>query len=310
VLALDAAKKPLLSFVPGKSVTAVGIANENAPAAIAAPLPAPSTGPSSPISALRSASLPDSVKLSFVVAAGTGSVLVYRGLAPFADAGSLLDAVLIATIPDGVKEFVDYPVPGQSYYYALVSEAALKAGKIEFKAGANATQNPATIATTALYGALPETGDLARITPLPSNLFGSQNDRNTPPRAAALAADTEKAISAILAPFPPPRPLPPALTVLVEDKAQAKGGEDYALSLIIQGPLKREDYAAAIDQLQRYLSLNRSKAVASRAHFYLGQAYAKSGSYRDAFFEFLQARDLHASESRPWILYVIAVLRS
>ena len=46
-----------------------------------------------------------------------------------------------------------------------------------------------------------------------------------------------------------------------------------------------------MDQLRNYLSLNRSPKAAARAHFYLGEALAFMGSARDAFFEFLSARD-------------------
>jgi hypothetical protein len=307
VVALDAAKKPRLSFAPGKNLTAVAIANESVmPAAVPVPSAA-TTGPS--IDALAVAVTTDAVRLSFKVTKGTGNVLVYRGVSAFTSPMNLLDATLISTIPDTVQEFVDYPVPGLGYFYALVPESALKSGKIEFKAGANASIRPSIIASSGLYGALPEIGDLARITPLPSYLFGNPATREGQKRLVALSADTEKAISAILSPYPIPRLQAPPFTILNEDKGQAKGGEDYALSLIIQGSLKKGDYPAAIEQLQRYLSLNRSKAVASRAHFYLGQSLASTGSYRDAFFEFLRARDLHAAESKAWILYVVAVLR-
>ncbi|MEI6875932.1 MAG: hypothetical protein WCL50_12485 [Spirochaetota bacterium] len=307
VVALDAAKKPRKSFVPGKNLTAAAIANENILAKPAQIVSAANPGPA--IDSLNVTVTTDAVKLSFKVGKGTGNVLVYRGISAFSSPMNLLDATLISTVPETVSEFVDYPVPGLGYYYALIPEAALKSGKIEFKAGANASSRASVIASTALYGALPEIGDLARITPLPSYLFGNPMTRNGKKRVVALSPDAEKAISTILAAYPSPRLQIPSLAILNEDKGQAKGGEDYALSLIIQGALKRADYPAAIEQLQNYLSLNRSKAVASRAHFYLGQSLAATGSYRDAFFEFLQARDLHAAESKPWILYVIAVLR-
>jgi TolA-binding protein len=147
------------------------------------------------------------------------------------------------------------------------------------------------------------------VTPLPSWLFGSSDLPDSRRGREALDPETEKAIASILSAYPEAKPKAPALLVLAVDRGQAKGGEDYALSLIIQGSLKRADYPAAISQLRNYLSLNRSEDVTARAHFYLGQALAMTGSYRDAFFEFLLARKAYSPESRPWILYLVSMLR-
>ncbi|HUX37253.1 MAG TPA: hypothetical protein VMV44_05060 [Rectinemataceae bacterium] len=248
--------------------------------------------------------------LSFAIGSGTGNVLVYRSLSPFSDATSLLSASLIASIPESTTSFIDYPIPGTANYYALVRESALKEGTIGFDKAASAVSlGPVGIVAQGDDRFLPATGNQARSYPLPSWLFAKPGDPGIGNDSVVLSDQTRKAIASILAPYPPTKPLPPAFSVLREDRTQARGGEEYALSLILQSSLKAADWKAAIAQLQSYLSLNRSPAVASRAHFYLGQAYAMTGYYRDAFFEFLLARDFHALETRPWLLWLVAVER-
>jgi hypothetical protein len=221
-----------------------------------------------------------------------------------------LSANLIATIPESTLSFIDYPVPGLSYFYALVRESSLKDGSVSFGSSSeSASIGPVGIVAAAESMPLPETSVLSRSYPLPSWLFAKPGDQGLGVRSATLSEQTEKAIAAILAPFPKKNPPAPTFAVLREDRVQARGGEEYALSLILKGPLRVSDWKSAVDQLQRYLSLNRSPAVASRAHFYLGQAYAMTGQYRDSFFEFLLARDFHAAETRPWLLWLVAIQR-
>ncbi|MDA8410328.1 MAG: hypothetical protein M0001_08050 [Treponema sp.] len=306
LLPLDASGKPTIAFMPGKTVTAVAISVSVA-AASNPIIPPPSKGIHNFIVAVGKGSL----TLGFSISPGTGNVLVYRSLSPFSEPASLLSANLIATIPETTLSFIDYPVPGLSYYYALVKESDLKDGSVNFGTGSDsASIGPVGIAASAESLPLPETSALSRSYPLPSWLFAKPGDPGLGVRSAAIAPQTEKAIAAILGPFPKKNPTIPAFTLLKEDRTQARGGEEYALSLILRGPLKVSDWKSAIDQLQRYLSLNRSPAVASRAHFYLGQAYAMTGRYRDSFFEFLLARDFHAAETRPWLLWLVAAERS
>lgn len=303
LLPLDATGKAQLSFIPGKTVTAVAIS--------VTPLPAPIGPPAvKGIQNLVASVGKNQLTLGFTISVGTGNVLVYRSLSPFTDSTSLLSASLIATIPESTLSFVDYPVPGLSYFYALVRESRVKEGSVAFGQGSEtATIGPIGIASGAETTTLPETSDLSRSYPLPSWLFAKPGDPGLGLRSAAVSEQTEKAIATILAPYPPKIPAAPPISILDEDRGQARGGEDYALSLIVQGPLKARDWRSAIDQLQRYLSLNRSPSVASRAHFYLGQAYAMRGQYRDSFFEFLLARDFHAPETRQWLLWLVAVQR-
>ncbi|MFZ4617246.1 MAG: hypothetical protein ACOYM2_13745 [Rectinemataceae bacterium] len=298
VLPLDRSGSPSLSFLPGQTVTRQAVVATGAPAV---------TVPK--ITALKINTIKDIAKLSFTIAAGTGPVLVYRSIGVFKTPASLLEANLISTLPDTTRDFTDFPIPGISYYYALIPESNLKAGRISFVDGLNTLSSPIFLASTKTMAPLPETGTLARITPLPFHVFASNETIPQRDSPAALLPETEKAIAGILSPYVDPTPRAPALVILAPDRGQAAGGEAYALSLILQGAFAKGDWKASVSQLSSYLSLNRSPAVASRAHFYLAQSLAMTGSSRDAFFEFLKARDFNAPETRQWILYLIKVLR-
>lgn len=343
LLPLDAAGKALAELEAGKTMTALAIAIP-ADAVAAAPAPAstaaaakqvspaasgPAAAPSVPAAgstapAETASPAPDkpgiyeltatlaesSLRLGFVFGKGTGSVLVYRSSRPFSDATSLLSASLIASLPETTRSFMDFPIPGSPYYYALVSESQLRSGNLSFsKEGGSASIGPLSLSASSDFRPLPETGELARSYPLPSWLFAKPGDPGLGVEPAAISSQTEKAIAAILSPYPKTSPRAPAPALLSEDRSQPRGGEEYALSLILRGSVKAGSWTKAAEELRSYLSLNRSPALASRAHFYLGQAYALTGQYRDAFFEFLLARDFHAAETRPWLLWLVAVER-
>lgn len=312
ILPLAGDGSALISILPGKTVTALAIAipASKSPTSVDTTKAA---APSAKSSAMAFSGSVDgsALRLSFVIPPGSGTMLVYRSERSFVDGSSLLAASLLSSLPESTTSFIDFPIPGTDYYYALIREADLKAGTISFAAGAPAaTLGPISIPATGQELSFPETGDLARTYPLPSWLFAKPGDPGVGSSPGRISTQTEKAIAAILAPFPKSKPKAPTLALLQEDRGQARGGEEYALSLILQGAWRSGNWVLVIEQLQSYLSLNRSPSIASRAHFYLGQAYAMTGHYRDAFFEFLSARDFHAGETRPWLLWIVAMERN
>jgi len=331
VFALADDGSPYEAFVPGSNATAAPVSLKPAAPAIASAAaaetakPAPTAAPAAKVAAppapsfliesLAAQPRSDSIQLRYTAARGL-RLVAYRGTTPLLRASDLLDASLVATFADKDGSFVDYPVPGIDYWYALLAEEDLKAGRIDLVAGKNATATAVRIAVTEQTGALASFPPNSRTPPLPSFLLDEATGTALPsspveaPPKRELAPETEKALVASILPLAPPikRPLPP-LYILPTELEAPSGGEDYALSLIVTDKLVKRDWTAAVDQLRKYLSLNRSVGASARARFYLGQALAYSGSYRDAFFEFLSARALYPTESGPWIEYVLAALR-
>jgi hypothetical protein len=302
-LAEDGSAYPV--FIPARNTTATSLAVES---------PAPAAG--SPVSNLSALAKGDAVLVSYN-APPKSRLVLYRSASPIAKAVDLLDATLVAAFTDKDGSFADYPVPGVDYYYAVLGEEDLKSGNIALNLGVNSLKVPVQVRAAVLSSGFGETLPLSRTPPLPYFLVedGAAGKAvapldEGPPPERAVAAETAKAIGVILVKAPNLTPSLPKAAVLEEEKAQPTGGEDYALSIIVSGKIATKDWPGAIDQLRKYLSLNRGPKVQARAHFYLGEALAFSGSRRDAFFEFLSARDFYPIETRPWIEYSLRTIES
>jgi hypothetical protein len=266
------------------------------------------------VSAIAAKPRGDAIVISYKSSPKSRLVL-YRGAVPIVRAADLLDATLVAAFTDKDGNFADYPVPGVEYYYALLGEEDLKAGRIDIGPGVNSLAQSVQVWASAVSSGFAETPPASRTPPLPFFLLEDENRGNTIqfqdqglPPLRSVSPDTAKAITAILAGAPRIVLSMPAPGILPEELAAPAGGEDYALSLIVSDRIASKDWTGATDQLRKYLSLNRSPKAAARARYYLGEALAFTGSERDAFFEFLSARDFYPLETKPWIDYVLSTL--
>jgi hypothetical protein len=317
VLALADDGTPYQSFVPKRNVSVIGISVGQSIAAAAAPGAAAGSATSNPafVTAITAKVKGEAIEVTYK-ASPKSRLVLYRGTAAILGTPDLLDATLVAAFTDKDGAFIDYPVPGVDYYYALLGEEDLKAGRINITAGSNSTTDPIQVKASTVATGFGETPPAARTTPLPYFLMegSSPNDGvvlpqdDGPPPPKPLSLDTEKAIVAILSKTPKVTLAMPAIKVLGEELSPPSGGEDYALSLIVSDKIASKDWPGAVDQLGKYLSLNRGPKAAARARFYLGEAHTNLGSTRDAFFEFLSARDFYPVETKPWIEYVLSLL--
>jgi len=298
VFALSNRKEALATVVPSKNATVSAVTVEV-----------------NSIKGLSAKAEGDSIVLSYSIDGKSSRLALYRGTAPFSGATSLLDAVLVASFEDKEGHFIDFPVPGVDYWYALLKEDDLKAGRIGFILGGNATAIPAKIAEGLYRIGLPETSLFARTPPLPSFLLDrgigaetfSANIVPSSSRGSAkpISPMTVKAIASLLKGKPEKISALPRLKLLAAELVEPSGGEDYALSLIVKDRILPGKDEAAIEELKKYLSLNRSIITSARARYYLGIALSRRGEYREAFFEFLRARDELPVETSPWVDFLI-----
>jgi hypothetical protein len=322
VLAQSEDGSPYQVFIPAKNTTTTGISlpPPKAPIPVAAPVLQATAAPTPPapagpyVSGIEAKAKGDSIVISYK-ASPKSRLVLYRGSAPIVQAADLLDATLVAAFSDKNGSFADYPVPGVEYFYAILGEEDLKAGKINIAPGVNSLSTAVQVRASTVSAGFGETPPASRTPPLPYFLLENESigsaaltlDEGLPP-PRPVSPETSKAISILLAKTPPAKKVAPPVRVLPEESAAPAGGEDYALSLITGGKIASKDWAGAIDQLRKYLSLNRSPKAAARARFYLGEALVSTGSMQDAFFDFISARDFYPIETKPWIDYVLSVL--
>lgn len=328
VLALDEKGLAYPSFVPKQNLTLAPVSVEAArplpqPALAAPAAEGQAAGAEAPVSGLAASARSDSVLLSYKPKKAGMRLVLYRGSSAFDGAPSLLDAVLVSSFEDSGGSFVDYPVAGLDYWYALLDETELESGKVVLKAGENATLEPVRLAARPGPAGIAAAPFASRVPPLPSLYFDEKVLADSSPIEASqrlperreLDPETAKAMALLLEGTKDERPSQPSTRVLREElaamgtaSAAGSGGEGYALAAIVKGELAKGDWAKASTALKQYLSLNRSKEATTRARFYLGEALAKDGAYKEALFEFLETREAYPAETGPWLDYLLDIL--
>ncbi|MFA6506027.1 MAG: hypothetical protein WCT14_08010 [Treponemataceae bacterium] len=248
----------------------------------------------------------DSVRISFRSSSTVSNILVYRSASPLAETRDLLDAVIVQSAPASVAPVIDYPVPGIGYFYALISEDDLKAGRIAIERGINATSVPVEVPAGRYRVGLPGPPSDIRSMPLPIISLDAAMPSGTfgplpPANPTQLSSAAAKAVAELIGSVRPIKLTERRPRAFPQDLETPSGGEEYALRSIVQGTFAKKDWAESAKQIVRYLSLSRTPASEARAHYYLGQSYFFSNRYSEALFEFLLAQSQYYAEGQEWI---------
>lgn len=298
------------SLAPIRAEAAVSQPSPRSPGGVA---PGAQGQPSAvPVSGMIARVEGDAVRIGYVADASLGRLVLYRGTIPIRDAQALLSATIAAVLPAGSSEYLDYPIPGIGYFYALVPERELLGGRLSVEPGRNATESPALIPAGLYRVGLPSPTSYARSMPLPFIVLTRRVTDADPliredlaPQTRPVSAATEKAIASLVASAgAAPSFSRPSVSIFPEDLRTSQGS-DFSLFTISAGSLARGDYELAARELNLYLSLPRSPAATARARFYRGQALAMTGAWRESFFELLRAEDSHYLAVQPWLDYVL-----
>lgn len=235
------------------------------------------------------------------------NVVIYRSTQPFEGITALAQASIVAASEEAVQPYVDYPVPGVPYYYAVVPESAVRSGGVVFGYGENTNEIPVEVPGE--YAGIPSTTARAAVRDIPLPLLNPLGTTQAPP--AAFSAETEEIIAAFNASTarrnaPQEESLPRDVPYrFPEDTAGGSGGEEAALKGILDTYFEGEAWAELEAELSRFLSLRRTDEVAARARFYLGEAYYFMGDYSQALAEFLLTRDAYPAKAGEWIQKVL-----
>jgi hypothetical protein len=266
-------------------------------------------GESSEIRNLEAVIRGDGVMISFETADESQGMVLYRSVDLITETRDLLKAVIVQS---GISSpYMDYPVPGIPYYYALITEEELIQGKVGIKHGQNTTRQPLEISSAHRVGLRVPPG--IRSIPLPmisvnsvSSMGGSAADAPIP---TPLSRRAEAASSGLTSSNRSKTTPPKAPRAFNQDlQPPEEGGEEYSLRAIVQGPFLKRDWEASRTEFNRFLSLPRSGAAESRTRFYLGQSYYYAEDYWNALFEFLLVQNNYPQEANEWIQATLTAL--
>jgi hypothetical protein len=256
------------------------------------------------ISALQAMVDGEGVRISYRVSDGSRSTILYRSVQPIQRAEDLLRAVIVQS--GLTPPFVDYPVPGISYYYAVIFEDELPHGSVRIIPGANATTLPAALSTRSSRVGLPGANKELRSMPLPlmSRNYAVPGIDGFSELSAPipLSPGAAKALSNIPR-NKPKNAVPKKPRAFSQDMNEDSNSlwEEHGLKAIVRGPFLSQDWQTVIAELRRYLSIPRSELTEARARFYLGQSFYLSTCYREALFEFLMVKTQYPKEANEWI---------
>jgi len=254
------------------------------------------------ISSLRANRDGEGVVISFFSESTEKKIVLYRSMQPITQSQDLLNAVIVRS---GISSpFVDFPVPGFPWYYAVIYEDEISGGNIAIRPGINATTTGVSIVGEG-------TAEQA-LRPIPLPMLALRNAvgegyflpeiiEHTPLSAEAASILNDAEINKIYHVLKTPR-------VFVIDLQAPSSGEDSVLFQIVNEYFCHLDWENARINLQHYLSLPRSKDVEARARFYLGQTLYYTERYRDALLEFLYIRSIHPVEANNWIDAILSAM--
>ena len=244
----------------------------------------------------------ESVIITFDRAGMPGNAILYRSMQPIRQPQDLMNAVIVQSGID--SPFIDFPIPGISWYYAVIFEADIAGGNMGIIPGVNSTASPVTIL-----------GDHAverSLRPIPLPVLTLHNTLPggiliTDPDLILLSAESVNMLHETQMPARSPLVLKTPRIFSIDMEAPA-GGEESALSQIIMEYFVNSQWENVRISLQHYLSLPRSRGVEARARFYLGQVLYFTGNYRDALMEFLTFRLFNQEEADSWIDAVLLAM--
>lgn len=300
-------------FVPFRNTNIRGVEIENT--ATREDLAAKVTG----LSGSRSRS---SVVLQFSADRTGRELIIYRSTQQISGTTDLTEATAIDIVPSSATEYQDFPVPGIPYFYSIFDTSLAASAGIEFVPGENTTTSPVEIPLGGTPIGITGTGERTSRRPLPLPYLSAALafDTSGESRAntigfvnpAPLEPDTVKAISRLSGddgtetPDTQAEQADPLPTILDSERIASGKGAEATLRGIVDGSFDRRNWSSAVDQLQNLLTLPLDEQVEARARFYLAQSLYFLGEKREAFVEFLLAREEYFTAAQPWIEHILA----
>lgn len=254
----------------------------------------------------------DAVVVRFDASRTGRTLTVYRSTSPFESIDQIADATFIDEFDSSTRRFIDYPVPGVDYYYAIFDKALIERGTARIDPNENVLGMPIRLGLPAIDAvAIDIPRQTKRPAPLPILQIASGiRDNGTLARGATSSIrspltfgdEAERVVTAFIADAPAPRTFSPEPVILPEQRAVTGEGASRTLAQIVTTYFAEARYADATSLLRNLLDLPLSDPMDQLVRFYLGQALYFDGQTEAAFMELLIAAEgeLYATV-RPWI---------
>lgn len=244
----------------------------------------------------------DAVIVTWKASVKNRNLVLYRSTSPFTGMSSLVQAVVVSTFKDDGTPYVDYPVPGVPYYYAVLDDDTLRTGTAAFAEGGNTNRIPVEV--PAMYEKA-QRERLVTLRPMPLPWLNPSSDPEIP--ATAFSKQTEAKIAELVKASPPTKPSKAREPYIFRSDMNGAGiGEEYTLRTILEKDFTSASWDRAVAGLTDFLAIRRTDNTTARTHFYIGEAWYLKGEYRKALPEFLLAEDLYYNQAREWIEYTLA----
>ena len=308
VLALDSSNKTYNLFIPYKNITTT---------------PARITSPASPeslavtITDIKLISKGNTIEISFNSSGSNRNLIIYRSTSPIVKYQDLLKASLISTIPSSNNHYIDHPIPGIPYYYAVMDSELTKSGRYVFNSGENLTEY-STFVKSGSSSSLVESRETLRNQPLPYLELNPSIDtykkisQGTPelPVKYNLTFETSTIVNNIVNNFYPFEKSVLNPVILEDDIDVSENSEEYQLKRILQSDFKDQNWIIAYKLVSNLLSVHHSEYIELRAHFYRGQILFFQGKYKESFMEFILTGDNLKKETEPWLNEILTLLHN
>lgn len=279
-------------FVPFRNLTIEGVSIES-------PVIVESKYIETLIKNIRAVADKDSIIVSFQSSRLDKNLFIYRSIRPIKTSNDIIKANRIVSISSSDTNYIDYPVPGVEYYYAIV-DSSQSADKILISPGENASINPVELPVGIGRIGLPEADNTYSKFPLPYLSVTSEIETGKALKAVSLpekrdlSLETQQAIIEILGREDIKKDVHLSPVILNIDQTASVEGEEYTLRTILDNEFKDGRWIEAAKLLNNFLSLKHSKNIENRSHFYLGQVYYFSKEYKKAYLEFIFSTDFYS----------------
>ncbi|MBQ6782243.1 MAG: hypothetical protein IJP62_13620 [Treponema sp.] len=232
------------------------------------------------------------------------SILIFKDTQPFVARNQIMATSPVAQVKPTSTYFVDKLMNYKEYYYAVIAKKAdgslydvvlpsinATVSGIRAKREVVQQEDDVELQQEKIYA----DGQMREL-PLPYLEMLDEQHKPNPLKKEVLAAGAElagehthKHIS-LLSPY-----------IFEEDMIAPAGGDDYFLFEILKNYFIRKDYKNSVEQLQKFLTVNRDDKVTNRAVFYLAESFYYRKNYRQALNLFLFIEDEVPVVSKKWI---------